>query len=277
MNMVHLHSHSTFSFLDGYGTSLQIADRIQELGQKASCLTDHGGIYGHVSFQREMQKRNLKSIFGCEFYLVDDMTERSKYNPSLGVDGFPHQTVLAETQQGYENLLKLFRLSYSEGFYYKPRIDWKTLVKYQEGLVVLSGCCGSYSSRLIINGKVDLAYDWINTAKQQIKNFFVELIPLPDLSLSTATIPLLIEMARDLSIPMVLTSDAHFPKLEDHPVQDLMLSVGQGKKISDPTRQIKLPSYLYYCSAQELFTRAVATIGNPSQQDINDLQSALAN
>ncbi len=278
MSFTHLHAHSTYSFLDGYGKPEQIAERVKNLQQTACALTDHGNVFGHVYHQKAMVKAGIKPLFGCEFYLVDDMTNRTRHNASAGIDGFPHLTILAETQKGYENMLMLSRLSYSEGFYYKPRIDWPTLAKYQEGLVVLSGCCGSYSSRLITAGKIDLAYDWIARGKEQVKNFFVELIPLPDLHLSTATVPLLMEMARDLSIPMVMTSDSHFPAPENWIVQDLMCAVGQGKKLSDASRVVKLPPYLYYCSEEELFTRGVATIGDAfTQQDISDLKVALHN
>lgn len=258
MNCIHLHGHSTYSFLDGYGTVDQIAERIKFLGHTSSAITDHGNIFAHVPLQKAYKKANLKAIFGCEFYVVDDMTERSKYNPSLGADGAPHVTIIAQTQDGYNNLLKLVTIASSEGFYYKPRIDWKNIAKHQKGLVVLSGCVGGYPSRLLLGEKGECgAHQFIADRMQQIEKYFVEIVPEPGLGISHYTTPKLIEIAQSLNCPLVMTADAHFPSPDNHWAQDTLLMVGLSKKVTDE-RTLKLPAYQYYCTADELLERGLA-------------------
>ena len=148
MNFVHLHAHTTFSFLDGYGTPKQIAKRVQSLGQNACAITDHGNVIGHVPCYKEYTKQGVKPIFGCEFYVCDDLTVRDREQPSLGYNCLQHITIIAKNQIGYTNLLKLSRISWLDSMYYKPRIDHRTLIENSEGLIVLSGCVGGYPTRL---------------------------------------------------------------------------------------------------------------------------------
>lgn len=261
MRMTHIHGHSTYSFLDGYGTVDQIAARIISLGHTASAVTDHGNIFAHVPMQKAYKKAGLKAIFGCEFYVVDNMTDRTKYNPSLGADGFPHATIVAVTQKGYDNLLKLVTIASSEGYYYKPRIDWKTIAKYQDGIAVLSGCVGGYPSRLLLGEKgIEGAHQFVEERMQQIERYFVEIVPEPGLGISHSTTPQLIQIAADLRCPLVMTSDAHFPCPADHWAQDTLLMVGLNKKVTD-VRTLKLPDYQYYCTAEELLQRGMECTG----------------
>lgn len=264
MRFAHLHGHSTYSFLDGYGTPQQIVNRTIELGHTSMCMTDHGNIYGHVPFNKLMLKAGLKPIFGCEFYVVDDATKREKYNTLLGVEGFPHVTIIAKTQKGYENLLSLVSIASSEGFYYKARTDWQTIAKYQEGIIVLSGCVGGYPSRLILNKDrgIEPAWQFCSERKQQIENFYIEFVPEPDMKdrntgedISNVIVKLN-SIAKDLNIPTVMTADAHFPRPQDHIYEDIMVCISMNKRLDDKTRYIKLPEYQYYCTAEELMVRA---------------------
>ena len=258
MGLVHLHAHSTFSFLDGFGTPSQISSRILELGHTASAITDHGNVFAHVPYQKEFRKRGLKPIFGCEFYVTDNMRERtSAVSQKRGSGSYPHVTILASTQKGYHNLLKLSRLSYEEGFYYKPRLDWEEIARHQEGLVVLSGCVGVYPAGFCRLDQEDDCLEFLRLQKERIQNFIVEIVPEPHLEWTRSINATLIEQARELALPLVLTSDAHFPKPEDHKAQDLMLCVGLGKKLNDSERTLRLPEYQYYCTEQELIERAV--------------------
>lgn len=254
--MIHLHGHSTFSFLDGYGTPDQIARRMVELGHTACAITDHGNVFAHVHWQQAGKKHGVKPIYGCEFYIVDNMRDRTKGAESVGASGFPHITVLAKNQTGYRNLLLLSKLSYVEGFYYKPRIDWDALARYQEGLIVLSGCVGGYPSRLILNQGPDAAYSFLETQRQRIENLYVELIPQPGLDLSHATFGHLMQIAVSLGLPAVITADAHFPRREDHYVEDIMLAVGVGDRVDAAVRKLQLPEYQFYCTEAELRQRA---------------------
>jgi DNA polymerase-3 subunit alpha len=265
--------------LDGYGKMDQIVSRYLELGQDAGAVTDHGNLIAHVPFDKAMRAARLKPLFGCEFYIVDDMTEKkSKHQPSLGADGAPHVTVIAQTQAGYQNMLKLSTLSWNQGFYYKPRIDWDCLRRHQEGLVVLSGCVGGYPSTLI-NGKgPEAAWSFLGARMNEIENLFVELIPEPGLGISHSSLPWLVKIARDLKLPMVLTSDAHFPRPEDHVAEDTMLCIGLGTTIKDPKRTLKLPDYQYYCSELELLDRAYQTMQGDWDADMQrDITIAIEN
>ena len=253
MNYVNLHGHSTYSFLDGYGTPEQIAERLKSLGQTAAALTDHGNVFGHVQWQKQLTKAGLKPLFGCEFYIVSDISVRDRYDPVLDIDGFPHVTIFALTQKGYENLIKMVTFAQTEGFYRKPRIDWPTLAKHQEGLVVLSGCVGGQPCRLINSQREEDAVEFIFNRRNEIEHYYIELVPEPGLDISHSSLPILIQVARELNIPMVVTSDAHFPKPSDYKYQDLMLAIQLRKKVSD--ERLRLPDFQYYCSAEELLER----------------------
>lgn len=279
IRMAHLHGHSTYSSLDGYGTPDQIVARMQDIGHGSCCMTDHGNIYGHVPFQKAMGKAGLKPLFGCEFYVVDDLTVRDKFNPSLGAEGFPHVTVLAMDQQGYENLLKLVTIASCQGFYYKPRIDWQTIAMYQQGLLVMSGCVGGYPCRMLHksertsdggivypDGNIADAWDFMARRKTEIEHFYVELVPEPGIrhretgELMPDTLLPLLAIAADLNMKCVMTADAHFPRPEDHRAQDILLCIGLNKRVDDPSRYLKLPDYQYYCTADELLQRAYSSV-----------------
>lgn len=257
MRLVHLHQHSHASFLDAHGKPEQIAERVQELGMCACAVTDHGNVIAHVPFQSAMRKRGLRPILGCEFYVCDDMTVRERYQESLGVNAIPHVTILARTQEGYANLLKLSRLSWQDGYYYKPRIDWGVLAKYQAGLIVLSGCVAGYPSRLLLNQGEDAAREFLRRRKQEIEHYYIELVPEPGLNSSHETMLPLLRLAIELGIPPVMTADGHFVRPEHHRVQDVMLARSTGDRVDSPNRKIQLPAYQYLCSADELLTRAM--------------------
>lgn len=215
----------------------------------------------HVPFREAMAKCGLKPLYGCEFYIVENLHDRTRAQEALGVNAFPHITVLAETQKGYENLLALSRISWTEGRYYKPRIDSEHLWRHQEGLVVLSGCPGGWPTRLILNKGELACYVWLQQMRARIERFYVELDPCPGLDISEKTLGALVAMAADLKLPCVLTADPHFPRPSDHLAQDTLLCVGMGKTMDDEERKAKLrlPENLYYCEDHELIARARQT------------------
>ena len=260
MRLTHLHAHTTFSFLDGYGTPDQLAERMQELGHDACAITDHGNIIGHVPFARVYSKKGIKPIFGCEFYICDDMSLKDKVHaPSTNSNGLPHITVLAQTQKGYSNLLKLSRMSYEQGQYYKPRIDHNALIENQEGLIVLSGCPTGYPTRFIQN-KPEGLIPHLQWLKSRIQNYYIEIVPQPDWDVSIGVSPVLWNAACQLGIPVVFTSDCHFPRPEDWFIEDALLAVGLGENVHIKERKLQLPKYQYYCSAEELLDRAVKVL-----------------
>ncbi|HLB03788.1 MAG TPA: PHP domain-containing protein, partial [Gaiellaceae bacterium] len=141
---VHLHVHSEYSILDGACRIPDLAARAAELGMPAVTLTDHGSLAGAVELYREAGKHGLKPIIGCEVYVADDRRAQRK--------GYAHLTLLAETNEGYANLIKLSSLGYLEGYYYKPRVDWDALASHAKGIVALSGCLSGRVCKALEHG-----------------------------------------------------------------------------------------------------------------------------
>src|SRR5947199_7585023 len=131
-SFVHLHVHSEYSILDGACRIPRLAERAAELEMPAVALTDHGSLAGAVELYRETRKQGVKPLIGCEVYVADDRRVQQK--------GYAHLTVLAESTEGYANLIKLSSLGYLEGYYYQPRVDWELLERHSKGLLALSGC-----------------------------------------------------------------------------------------------------------------------------------------
>lgn len=261
-NYVGLHRHTSASFLDGFGRPKQIAERLVELGQSAGACTDHGSIWAHAEFNKELRKRDIKPIFGAELY-----HSRNMHEWAAGKDGsdqrkvrrrrseISHQTVLAKTQKGYRNLLQLVTASWAEGYYLAPTIDWDALVRHQEGLVVLSGCVIGQLSKWINAGKPELAHQWADWLRNRIENYYIEIIPCTSLKISQTACLALWQIAKELHIPTVITDDAHFPCASDYPAQDAMLCVQTGSNINDPDR-LKLGDIYYHCSFDDIMARA---------------------
>ena len=136
-DFVHLHVHSEYSLLDGANRIKDLPVRAKELGMKAIALTDHGVMFGAVNFFKECKKNDIKPIIGCEVYVAP----RSRFSKESNLDSeYSHLILLVKNKTGYQNLIKLVSLSFTEGFYYKPRIDLEILEKYSEGLICLSAC-----------------------------------------------------------------------------------------------------------------------------------------
>lgn len=275
-SLCHLHLHSTKSRLDGWGTEAQIVDRAVELGHKAVAVTDHGNVCAHVPLWEAAKKKGIKPIFGCEFYIVEDMEERTATQESLGVNAFPHVTVLALDQQGYRNLLRLSRMSWQEGFFKYPRIDWEALARCSDGLAVLTGCVGGWPSRLLHNKGEEEAFNFLHKWMYRIDRLYVELNPVPGYEVSTSTCFKLLLMAKELGLPTVVTADAHFPCPADYRCQDMLLAIGTGRMVDDPTRQLKLPSDLYICSDREMAERLIRTDAR-FRTEATEVRKAFAN
>ena len=146
MAFTHLHVHSSYSLLDGSGKIPEMIARVKELGMESCALTDHGVMYGVIDFYREAKKQGIHPILGSEIYLTDDMAEKSLQK---GEARYYHLVLLAENDTGFHNLMKLVSLGFTEGYYYKPRVDYVTLEKYHEGLIALSACLAGEVSRAL--------------------------------------------------------------------------------------------------------------------------------
>ena len=151
-DFVHLHVHTEYSLLDGAGRIPELLDRCKELGMPGMAITDHGVMYGVVEFYQEAVARGLKPVIGCEVYVAP----RSMKDKEAHTDGnYTHLVLLAENQTGYRNLMALSSLGFTEGFYYKPRIDYPTLARYSEGLIGLSACLAGKVPQLLKQGRYD--------------------------------------------------------------------------------------------------------------------------
>ncbi len=255
LHFAHLHHHSTFSPLDGFGTPADIVARAKELGHRAVALTDHGTVAGHAALWKATKGTDFRPVYGIEAYITEDHTKPGKKNESLGADRVPHITLLAATQVGYANLLHLVGRSYASGDQVRPRIDRELLAEYQEGVVVLSGCPLGWPTALILNKGPEAAWEWLAWMKERVERLYVELVPSPGKEFSTGSLPHLLRIARDLDLPTTLTADAHWPRPDDYKAQTTLMAAGLGASVNNPNR-FKLDPLYHTCTARELFDRA---------------------
>ena len=246
MSFFNLHQHTTFSFLDGYGTPGQYLQRLKDLGSPGMALTDHGNIYSHHPFEKAFRGSGIHLAYGVEFYIVDELKQER---------GYYHITVLAKTDGGYQNLLHLVNLSNQPGqFYYKPRITFAQLLSYSAGLIILSGCC--CDGWLVKQGAImdpEMAWDqWCDWLKDC--EWYVELQPFEDEGTKWDR---LTYQATKRGIPCLVTTDSHYPSPEEKEVQDFQLAINTARPKSDPDR-LKMEYPLHIPQEEELVTRCEA-------------------
>ena len=222
---VHLHNHSQFSILDGLQSIESMVGRAVELGQPALAITDHGSMYGVVDFYRECKKNDIKPIIGCELYITDFNV--NMYRKESNTREYNHLLVLAQSQQGYKNLLKLSSIGWLEGFYYKPRIDYSVLESHKEGLLVTSGCMASGIPSLILNGasddEIESLVDWYKLTFGD--NFYIELQHHSGIPEIVGLNKKLISLSKKFNIKLVVTNDAHYSRPGDADVHDTLLCI----------------------------------------------------
>lgn len=227
---VHLHTHSHYSLLDGLAKVDELVEAAKEYGMPAVALTDHGSMYGAIELYQKATKAGLKPIIGCEVYVVENMFDKRTVR---GEKMYNHLTLIAETNTGYKNLVKLVTKGHLEGFYYKPRIDKNLLREYSEGLICMSACLGGEVSQAILKRKYDRAKK-IALEHQEIfgkDNYFIELQQHPGNEDQNFVTPQLIKLARELNIPMVATQDSHYCHLDDAEAHEVLLAVQTGKEV----------------------------------------------
>ena len=248
MSFTHLHVHTEYSMLDGLSRVDGLVERAKELGMGALGLTDHGGMYGAVEFYAACEKAGIKPIIGCELYVAAG--SRHDRNPA---DKQPfHLTVLAQTNEGYRNLVRLVTRANLEGFYYKPRVDRALLETHADGLIVLSGCPSAELSQLIRNGDTAGAQEWTRWAKDAFPGFYLELQRHDGLDFLDPLNTGLLDLAERLDVPIVATNDLHYVHRADAPLQDLMVCIQTNTNVQDE-RRLKMSDDSYYLkSAQEM-------------------------
>ncbi len=246
---VHLHIHSEFSLLDGANRIKDIPVRAKELGMKAIAITDHGVMYGAIDFYKACKKEGIKPIIGCEVYVAP----RSRYDKEPNIDNrYNHLILLAKNNQGYKNLSKLVSIGFTEGYYYKPRIDLEVLEKYHEGIICLSACLAGAVNQALLNGQNEKAEEIALWHKRVFgEDYYIE-IQNNGIKEQVIANQKLVQLARKLNIPLVATNDAHYLKREDAYNHEILLCIQTGKRMSDEDRMRFETDELYIKSPEEM-------------------------
>jgi len=249
-SFVHLHTHTQYSLLDGAIRIKDLTKQAVKLGMPAVAMTDHGNLYGSVEFFRQAKAAGVKPILGCEVYVAPgDMTDRSA---SSARDAAFHLTLLAETDVGYRNLVKLVSAAHLEGFYYKPRVDKARMAQHAEGIIALSGCLKGEVNQLLSAGRDGEALEVASTYRDIFgpNNYFIELHD-HGLEAQHKCTPGLLRIARELSLRPVAANDVHFLTREQHEAHDVMICIGTGAMILDERRMRYVPE-LYFKTPEEM-------------------------
>ncbi len=241
----HLHSHTPYSLLDGSNKIPEYIKQVKELGMKSAAITDHGVMYGVVEFYKCAKEAGIHPVIGCEVYVAQDsMTNKNDR-------GYYHLVLLAENNEGYQNLIKLVSLGFTDGFYYRPRIDFKALSEHHKGLIALSGClAGEVPKKLSqrnYKGACETALRYQSLFGSE--NYFLELQDhgIPDQKKVNQG---LIRMHNELGIPLVATNDVHYTKKEDAEAHDVLLCIQTKKLLTDKDR-LRYEGDQYYVKSPE--------------------------
>jgi DNA polymerase-3 subunit alpha len=244
-DFVHLHVHSEFSILDGACRIPELAARAAEFEMPAVGLTDHGSLAGAITLVKEAKKQGVKPLIGCEVYVADDRKAQQK--------GYAHLTLLAETNEGYSNLIKLSSLGYLEGYYYKPRVDWELLDQHSAGLVALSGCLSGRVCKALEEGRADDAereLDRLTTIFSK-DSVYVEM-QNAHLDVQQRINPLLAQLAEKRGLPTVVTGDVHYLRHEDARAHEALLCIQSGDSLKNPNHWKFDTDHFYFKTQQEM-------------------------
>ena len=249
MDFTHLHVHTEYSLLDGSCKIKELVARAKELGMDSLAITDHGVMYGVIDFYKACKEAGIKPILGCEVYVAPG----SRFDKTSGAsdDKYNHLVLLAENNEGYNNLMKIVSRGFTEGFYYKPRVDKELLRKYSKGIIALSACLAGEIPRFLTRGMyedakaVALEYEEIFGKG----NFFLELQDhgIPEQRMVN---PQILRIAKETGIELVCTNDIHYINAEDADAHDILLCIQTGKKVSDENR-MRYEGGQYYLKSKE--------------------------
>ncbi len=249
MAFTHLHVHTEYSLLDGSNKINEYVSRVKELGMDSAAITDHGVMYGVIDFYRAAKAAGINPILGCEVYVAPG--SRFDREVGSGDDRYYHLVLLAENNQGYQNLMKIVSKGFVEGFYYKPRVDLELLQEYHEGLIALSACLAGEVARYLQKGmyedgkKAALRYQEIFGEG----NFFLELQDhgIPQQQMVNQQ---LMRMHQETGIQLVATNDVHYTYETDADSHDILLCLQTGKKLTD-TDRMRYEGGQYYVKSEE--------------------------
>lgn len=242
---VHLHNHSEYSLLDGCARINNLVKKAVEEGAPAVAITDHGGMYGAIKFYKACQKAKIKPIIGCEVYVCNDMNKKSRDN-----NGRYHLILLAKNFVGYQNLTKIVSISYVDGFYEKPRIDYNLLKDHSEGLICLSGCVASELSQILLDDNIKDNYQVALEKARETQALFAKgdyYIEIQNhfIKDELAVIPHLKRIASEIGAKVVATNDLHYVKKTYAKAHDVLLCIQTARDYDDPSR-MKFPCDEFY-------------------------------
>jgi DNA polymerase-3 subunit alpha len=249
-DFVHLHAHSDYSLLDGATKIPAMIERAKSFGMPSLAITDHGSLFGAVEFYTTCRKNGINPIIGMEAYVTRGPRTRRSRDEEIF-----HLILLALDRTGYQNLIKLSSLAYTEGFYYKPRIDRELLERHHEGLVALSSCLSGEVARFLIDGRNDDARSTAEWYRDVFgpENYYLEIqnhgLPHEETVVRENT-----RLSRDTGIPLVATQDFHYLDREDSEAHDMLLAVGTGKRVDEPDR-LKFDADCFHLASGEEMAR----------------------
>ena len=248
MSFTHLHLHTEYSLLDGACRIPKLVQRIKALGMDSCAITDHGVMYGCIDFYQAMKAEGLKPIIGCEAYVCRDRKDRTSMTRE-----YSHLILLCETNRGYENLMYLISEGFLTGYYYKPRIDYDLLREHHEGLICLSACLSGDLPKLLLDDRHDDAVAYIREMQDIFgkDNFFVEIMD-HGIREEKLVLPRLIDIAREMDVPLVATNDCHYLEEKDADAQEVLMCIQTGKTLDDENRMKMDTRQLYVKSEEEM-------------------------
>lgn len=247
MGFTHLHVHTEYSLLDGAARIKDLISRTKELGMDAIAITDHGAMFGVIDFYKEAKKQGIKPIIGCEVYTA----ARTRKDKDVDKDKRQgHLVLLAETEQGYRNLMEIVSASYTEGFYYKPRVDHDLLRQYSEGLIALSACLAGDVQRKLMQD------DYAAAKAEALRlldifgegNFFLELQD-QGLEEEIKILPYMKQLREETGIPFVATNDVHYVRQEDATAHDVLICIQTASTVDDENR-MRFPNDQFYLKSE---------------------------
>ena len=265
MSFAHLHVHTEFSLLDGSNKIKECVSRVKELGMNSVAITDHGVMFGVIDFYRAAKAAGVKPILGCEVYVAPG-SRFDKEAVGNNDDRYYHLVLLAENETGYYNLMKIVSRGFTEGYYYKPRVDMELLEQYHEGIIALSACLAGEVQKNILRGM----YGEAKAAACRYKDIFGEgnfFLELQDHGMEEQKLvnQSLLRMSQETGIELVATNDIHYTYADDVKPHDILLCIQTGKKLADEDR-MRYEGGQYYIKSEEemrkLFPYAQEAIDN---------------
>ena len=250
---VHLHLHTEYSMLDGMARIKEVTKKAKQLGMPAIAMTDHGNMYGAVAFFDACKDAGIKPIFGTEFYVCDDLTVHKNVKIDDNDEGYKdrrHLVILVKNEQGYKNLCLLNAIAFRDGFYYKPRIDLKTLKEHSEGLICLSACIGGDIPQAILSHDDKKAEDLVLFFKEVFKDDFYLELQNHNLEEQQYVNAKLKYFAKKYNVKTVVTNDVHYINKEDAVTQDVLMCV-QTKVTVNATNRMRMPNHEFYLKTYE--------------------------